>query len=66
MLLKTRLPMLRPLIFVYLHIPEHKCIIAESQGFATGGCHVPENDFPGYDIWKFLLVRIVGHLWIYI
>ena len=49
---------------VHLHILEHEWVIAEPQGLAAGSGHIPENDFPGSDIGKLLLVGIVGHLWI--
>ncbi len=39
-------------------------IVTEPQGFAAGSGHIPENDFPGSDIGKLLLVGFVGHLWI--
>jgi len=57
-------PMQRTLIGVYLHILEQKRVVTEPQGLAAGSGHIPENDFPGSDIWKLLLVGIVGHLWI--
>ena len=50
------------LIGVYLHILEHERIVTESQGYATCGGHIPENDFPGSDIGKLLHVGIVGHI----
>ena len=49
---------------VYLHILEHERILTDSQGLAAGSGHIPENDFPGSDIGKLLLVGIVSHLWI--
>ncbi len=57
-------PMQRTLIGVYLHILEQKRVVTEPQGLAAGSGHIPENDFPGSDIGKLLLVGIVGHLWI--
>ena len=47
-----------------LHIPEHEWIVADSEGFTTGSGHIPENNFPGNDIAKLLLVGFIGHLWI--
>ena len=55
-------PMQSMLIAGYLHILEHERVVAESQVLAAGGGHIPENDFPGSDIGKLLLVGIVGHL----
>jgi len=52
------------LIGDYFHILEHELVIAESQFFAAFGGHIPENNFPGSDVGKLLLVGIVGHLWI--
>ena len=57
-------PIQSMLIGVYLHILEHERFVAESQVLAAGGGNIPENDFPGSDIGKLLLVRILGHLWI--
>ena len=57
-------PLQSVLIGVYLHILEHERVVAESQVLAAGSGHIPENDFPGSDEWKLLLVGIVGHLWI--
>ena len=56
--------MIDTLISVYLHILEQKRVVADPQGLAAGSGHIPENDFPGSDIGKLLMVGIVGHLWI--
>ena len=56
---RKRLFMQRLLFGNYLHIIEHKRIVTEPQSLAAGGCHVPENDFPGFYIRKLLLVGIV-------
>jgi hypothetical protein len=50
------------LIGVYLHILEHERVVAEPQGLATSGGHIPQNNFPGSKIGKLLLIGIVGHL----
>lgn len=57
-------PMQSMLFGVYLHIFEHERVVAEPQVLAASGGHIPENDFPGSDIGKLLLVGIVDHLWI--
>ena len=49
------------MIGVYLHILEHERVVTESQGLAAGNGHVPENDFPGFDIGKLFNVGIVCH-----
>ncbi len=54
----------RTLIGVYLHILELEQVVTQPQVLAAGSCHIPENDFPGSNIGKLLLVGIVGHLWI--
>ena len=56
--------MQRMLIGVYLHILEHERVVTEPQSLAAGSGYIPENDFPGSDIGKLLLIGIVGHLWI--
>lgn len=61
---QKRLLMQRPLIGVYLHIPEHERVVTESQGLTACDGHVPENDFPGSDIGKLLQVGFVSHFWI--
>jgi len=48
----------------YFHISKHKRVIAESYVLTTGSGHIPKNDFPGSDQWKFLVVGIVGQFWI--
>ena len=44
------------LILIYLHILEQKHVITESQGLVAGSSHISENDFPGSDIGKLLLI----------
>lgn len=56
--------MLHLLVCNYLHIFEHEWIIADPQSLAAGGGHIPEDDFPGFDIRKLLQEGIIGHLWI--
>jgi len=52
--------MQRPLIGGYLHILEHERVVTESQSLAASCGHIPEHDFPGSDIGKFLHVGIVS------
>ena len=54
--------MQRMLIGVYLHILEQKLVVTDPQSLAACSGHIPENDFPGSDIGKLLLVGRVGHL----
>ena len=54
----------RTLIGAYLYIFEHERIVTEPQGLAAGSGYISENDFPGADIGKLLMVGIVSHLWI--
>ncbi len=52
------------LLSVNLHFPELKLVVAQSHVLPAGCSHIFENDFPGYDIWKFLYIGIVGHFWV--
>jgi len=56
--------MQRPLIGSYFHILEHEWVVAEPQSLAASCGHIPEHDFPGSDIGKFLHVGIVCQFWI--
>ena len=57
--------LLPPTLFsVYLHISEHIWIVTYPEVLSASSGYISENDFPGYNVGKLLLVRIILHLWI--